>query len=53
MFSTLVFYQLEMEKTEGREKYDPSPMLEAINCFRNVAATAKFGLMTTIGKRYN
>mmetsp|Transcript_26906 Transcript_26906/g.41002 ORF Transcript_26906/g.41002 Transcript_26906/m.41002 type:complete len:160 (+) Transcript_26906:3487-3966(+) len=60
-FSTLVFYELELEKSnmtrksEGKkeeESYDAAAVLGTINCFNNVAATAKFGLHTTIGKRY-
>ena len=64
MFSTLVFYELEMEKSESSKKiddgnqqaqgYDPSGMLNAINCFKDVSTTAtfgKFGMKSTIGKR--
>ena len=66
MFSTLVFYELEIEKAsrDSRSRgaqnqqpdggYDPSAMLNAVNCFKDVAATAtfgKFGMGQTIGKR--
>lgn len=65
MFSTLVFYELEIEKANQESQlgkpnaqpskpHDPSSMLNAVNCFKDVAATAtfgKFGLTQTIGKR--
>ena len=70
-FSTLVFYELEIEKNSQAkssqhssvadrvnghrdQEYDPQGMLNAINCFKDVAATATFGkvgLGQTIGKR--
>ena len=58
MFSTLVFYELEIEKANqdslkraaaGKPpqphdgKHDPSGLLNAINCFKDVSATATFG----------
>lgn len=63
--STLVFYELEIEKAnmskssqadqiQEQPEYDPSGMLNAINCFKDVQATAAFGgggLGQTIGKR--
>ena len=61
-FSTLVFYELEIEKANSKkdqglsnENYDPSAMLHAVNVFKDVAATAtfgKFGMRGTIGKKY-
>ena len=62
-FATLVFYELEIEKSNSFKEslpkvqqskdlaYDPSGMINAINCFKDVKATACFGKMT-IGKRY-
>ena len=54
-FATLIFYELEIEKNESmkvKEQFNPSGMMNAINCFKDVSATATFGKfgMTTIGK---
>ena len=60
-FATLIFYELEMEKSvqnkrsdQQPEQYDASGMMNVINCFKDVSTTAAFGkqgLMGTIGKR--
>jgi hypothetical protein len=37
------------------EQFDPSGMMNAINCFKDIQATAtfgKFGMGQTIGKKY-
>jgi len=51
-FSTLVFYELEMEKTKTQKKedYNPEGMLNVVNVFKDVSTTACFGNVT-IGKR--
>lgn len=51
-FSTLVFYELETEKTktQKKEEYKPDAMLNVVNVFKDVSTTACFGNMT-IGKR--
>lgn len=61
-FSTLVFYELEIEKANSKteygepvQDYDPAAMMHAVNIFKDVSATAtfgKFGLRGTIGKKY-
>jgi len=65
-FATLVFYELEVEKAkslkaslpkdkqEEAKDFDPAGMLQAMNCFKDVATTANFGsgsLSATIGKK--
>jgi hypothetical protein len=65
-FATLVFYELEVEKAKSLKAslpkdqqdevkdFDPAGMLQAMNCFKDVATTAGFGsgsLTATIGKK--
>lgn len=57
-FATWVFYEMQKDRSHQEDPegdYDPSGMLNVINCFKDVAVTAtfgKFGMKATIGKKY-